>query len=87
MLAAEMYDYNHMTMVRPTNTVAAGKFKARCLALLDEVAESGTELIVTKRGKPVARVVPVEPPPGLSGSVVREGDLISPVGEPWNAAE
>ncbi len=88
MLAAGLtYDYNHMTMVRSKGTVAAGEFKARCLALLDEVAESGIELLVTKRGKPVARVVPVEAPPGLSGSVVREGDLISPIGDAWNAAE
>jgi prevent-host-death family protein len=76
-----------MTMVKSRTTVAAGDFKARCLALLDEVAESGTELIVTKRGRPVARVVPVEAPPGLSGSVVREDDLISPIADPWTAAE
>lgn len=34
--------------------------KARCLALLDEVRDSGTEIIVTKRGRPVARLAPVE---------------------------
>lgn len=40
-------------------TVAAGLFKQGCLALLDEVGEGGVELVVTKRGRPVARVVPV----------------------------
>lgn len=76
-----------MTMVIKTTTVPAGQFKARCLALLDRVAQTGEELVVTKRGKPVARVVPVEPPPGLRGSVVWEGDLLSPIGQEWTAAK
>jgi prevent-host-death family protein len=46
-----------MTMV--TKSIPAGLFKAGCLALLDEVGAGGVELVVTKRGKPVARVVPV----------------------------
>ncbi len=37
-------------------TIAAGEFKAKCLAILDEVNETGEAVIVTKRGKPVARV-------------------------------
>ena len=73
-----------MTMVKRLNTVPAGEFKARCLALLDRVAETGEELIVTKRGKPVARLLPAEMPQGLKGSVVWEGDLISPVGDRWD---
>ena len=44
-------------MVR--KTVPAGLFKQGCLALLDEVSEGGVELVVTKRGRPVARVVPI----------------------------
>ena len=76
-----------MTMVIKTTTVPAGEFKARCLALLDRVAETGEELVVTKRGKPVARLVPVEPPPGLRGSVVWEGDLLSPIAQEWTAAK
>ena len=59
------------------NEVAAGEFKARCLALLDEVAETGKELIVTKRGKPVAKVVPIEPPKSLEGSVTILGDIMN----------
>ncbi|HEX4747316.1 MAG TPA: hypothetical protein VFU99_10590 [Gaiellaceae bacterium] len=35
-------------------TIAAGKFKAQCLRLLDEVAETGETIVVTKRGKAVA---------------------------------
>ena len=43
-------------------TIPAGEFKAKCLKLLDEVQRTGEELIVTKRGRPVARVVPTERP-------------------------
>jgi len=75
-----------MTMVIKKRIVPAGEFKARCLALLDLVSETGEELVVTKRGKPVARVVPAEEPPSLSGSVVWEGDLIAPIDEDWRAA-
>ncbi len=39
--------------------VAAGAFKQGCLALLDEVEEKHVEIIVTKRGRPVARLVPI----------------------------
>lgn len=40
--------------------VPAAQFKSRCLALLDQVAESGRPVIVTKHGKPVVQIVPVE---------------------------
>jgi prevent-host-death family protein len=59
--------------------IPAGEFKAQCLALLDEVAHTGTEIIVTKRGKPVAKVVPIEPPKPLAGSVTFLGDIMDVV--------
>ena len=64
----------------------AGEFKARCLALLDEVAQTGREIIVTKRGKPIAKLAPLEPK-SLRGSVKFLGDIISPVVDPndWEA--
>jgi len=65
--------------------VPAGEFKAKCLALLDEVAETGETLVVTKRGKPVARVLPFEDARSLRGSILREEDLVSPLDESWNA--
>lgn len=40
-------------------TIKASEFKARCLSLMDDVAESGEEIIVTKNGRPVSRLVPV----------------------------
>ena len=75
-----------MTMVMK---VTATQFKARCLALLDEVAGGGGELVVTKRGKPVARVVPAEPTASLRGSVtylVDDDELLAPIGDEWDAA-
>ncbi len=61
-------------------SIAASQFKARCLALLDEVAETKETLVVTKRGKPVARVVPAEEPRSLIGSVtfhISDEELVS----------
>jgi prevent-host-death family protein len=40
-------------------TIAAGEFKAKCLRIMDEVKETGVSLVVTKRGQPVMRVVPI----------------------------
>lgn len=71
-------------------TMSASEFKAHCLAVLDRVAESGLPLVVTKRGRPVVRVVPLGlagGPPDLLGSVSyeREEDLLAPVGDEWEA--
>jgi len=77
-----------MIMVMTERTIAAGKFKAECLALLDEVAKTGRPIVVTKRGKPVARMVPIEPPRSLVGSVrfnVSDDELIAPIDVPWDA--
>jgi antitoxin (DNA-binding transcriptional repressor) of toxin-antitoxin stability system len=69
-------------------TIAAGKFKDTCLKTLDEVAASRTPVVITKRGRPVARLVPITAPTkasGLTGSIVAEsGDPYS-TGEVWDA--
>ena len=70
------------------STISASQFKARCLALLDEVAEGGGELVVTKRGRPVAKVVPVDDDVSLRGSVtynVSDEELIAPIDVEWDA--
>jgi len=41
-------------------TMAAGEFKAKCLAVLDNVNQTGESVLITKRGKPVARVTSIE---------------------------
>lgn len=68
--------------------IAASRFKAQCLRLLDEVAETGVPLVVTKRGKPIARVVAAGEPPSLLGSVtqlVGDEELIAPIEGAWDA--
>ncbi len=72
-------------------TIGAGKFKAQCLALLDEVAREHETILVTKRGKPVAKVVAVTEQKAdlrerLRGSILREKDIVSPVPLTWEAA-
>ncbi|MFN0155123.1 MAG: type II toxin-antitoxin system Phd/YefM family antitoxin [Gaiella sp.] len=67
-------------------TISATQFKARCLALLDEVAETGQSIVVTKHGKPVARVAAAQPPRSLQGSVtflVSDEELIAPLYPDW----
>lgn len=68
-----------------TRMIKAGEFKAKCLKLMDEVAQTGEELVITKRGKPVARLMPPERKPlfgALKGSVTILGDIISPASDP-----
>ena len=74
-----------------TRTIPAGEFKNRCLALMDEVSETGEEIVITKHGKPVSRLVPVRERKPLLGMFKDEvkitGDIISPVvpAEEWEA--
>jgi prevent-host-death family protein len=72
-------------MKQQPKTVPAGHFKAHCLALLDKVARTRQPLIVTKRGKPVAKVVPTEmgAPGDLLGSVKFHGDIVAPILDDW----
>lgn len=73
--------------------VAISTFKARCLALLEDVARTGEPLLVTKRGKPLARVTSSDnsrsrsPQETLRNTVETLGDVIAPVVPPaaWNA--
>ena len=44
-------------------TIKASEFKARCLQLMDEVAESGEEIIITKHGRPVSKLAPYREKP------------------------
>jgi len=71
---------------KPIREIAISKFKAKCLALLEEVSKTKTPLRVTRRGKPIADVIPASSGEderswigSLSGSVEIVGDVISPV--------
>jgi prevent-host-death family protein len=70
-------------------TMPAGEFKAKCLKVLDQVAELREPVVITKHGKPVAQLVPM-PAQGqlfgsMRGSVLWEGDIISPLDVEWEA--
>ncbi|HXJ06968.1 MAG TPA: type II toxin-antitoxin system prevent-host-death family antitoxin [Candidatus Acidoferrum sp.] len=63
--------------------MAAGSFKTNCLAVMDEVQAKRETVIITKHGKPVAKLVPVEPQGDdifgfLRGKATIIGDVISP---------
>jgi prevent-host-death family protein len=64
-------------------TMAAGTFKARCLKVMDEVQAKRETVVITKRGKPVAKLVPVEAEKDeifgfLRGKGKITGDIVSP---------
>ena len=69
--------------------IKASEFKAKCLSLMDDVALSGEEIVVTKNGKPVSKLVPVKTRPkevyGLHrGMWQLKDDLVEPVNESWD---
>jgi len=64
--------------------IAAGQFKNLCLALMDQVQKTGEPLVVTKRGKPVVKVVPVVREEddffdSMKGRLTVTGDIINTV--------
>ena len=67
--------------------IAAAKFKEQCLAILDEVDEEG--IVITKRGKPVAKLIPIRAESGeligaLKDKLKINGDILS-TGIRWHA--
>lgn len=72
-------------------TLPAGEFKQTCLRVLDQVRETGEGVVITKRGVPVARLVPVEISAGwlgaMQGTATMADDLIAPATPPgeWSA--
>ncbi len=69
-------------------TINASVFKAKCLKLMEEVNESGEEIVILKNGKPISKLVPYKSRPrslfGLhKGSVRSRDDLIEPLDMPW----
>lgn len=76
-------------------TVKISEFKAKCLDILDRVARTGETLVITRRGRPLARVLPISPSSEgewlgcLEGTARAIGDLIEPVVAPedWEVVE
>jgi prevent-host-death family protein len=67
--------------------IAAGQFKAQCLAIMDQVSKSGEPVLVTKHGKPVVKLVPAEKQEDdifgyMAGKVKILGDIVGPITPP-----
>jgi prevent-host-death family protein len=72
----------------------AGEFKAKCLGLMDEVQDTGEEIVITKHGQPVAKLVPItggdiRPFVGRSSGVIEAtpDDLLAPEGADWELGD
>ena len=86
---------NHMYMeltMQMEQSIKASEFKAKCLRLMDIVNESGKEIVITKNGKPVSKLVPYRKRPkslfGLhKGQIVSHDDLIEPLDLNWEACD
>ena len=75
-------------------TVAISQFKAHAVKILDQVAKTQENIIITRRGKPLARIIPfrdinTKPTPGkLADTLVFEKDIVSPLGEEmWDVCQ
>ena len=72
-----------------SRTIKASEFKAKCLALIDQVADTGTSIVITKNGKPLAKLaphrVPTRSPRWHLEGQGKKGDIISPIDVEWDA--
>lgn len=72
-------------------TVTVSKFKATCLSVLEDVRTRKKRVLITKRGIPLAEIIPVEPAERempLKDTVTFLGDIVSPVAsDEWEAAK
>ena len=83
------YDHATMTIVM-SGKIPAGEFKAKCLQVIDEVQRLRMPVIITKRGMPVAKLVPLDEHPesfigSMKGTMEIIGDIVAPVDVTWEA--
>ena len=74
----------------PTRAINASEFRARCLALMDEVAAGSGDIVITKHGRPIARLTTVRMRPDSMfgadrGRMKITGDVINPIDLEWDA--
>jgi prevent-host-death family protein len=73
-------------------TIAAGKFKTQCLAIMDQVQATGESVVITKRGIPVAKIVPASAASRILGSMANDFKIVGDIEAPavpvgtWSAA-
>lgn len=79
---------NEIPEVGGVRTINASEFKAKCLQLMDEVAASGQEIVVTKHGRPVSRMVPYREKSKMvfgenRGLFHTHADIVEPMPAEW----
>jgi prevent-host-death family protein len=70
--------------------IQASEFKAKCLKIMDEVAKTGEEVVITKNGKAISKLVPYKEPVSSlfgihAGQLSIRGDILAPIDTEWNA--
>ena len=86
-------DTDHGTIPKSMDTLPVSRFKATCLAALERVRRTGRPLLVTKRGVPIAQVIPAPPPKpdgsafgAMQGTAEELEDVVEPLPEEeWEA--
>ncbi|GMR23868.1 MAG: hypothetical protein BMS9Abin37_2342 [Acidobacteriota bacterium] len=78
-------------MITRNNTIGASDFKPRCARVIDDVAEGGGPVVITKRGRPIAKLVPADGERKsifgfAKGCVTVRGDIVEPIDVEWEAA-
>ena len=79
---------NDRTKTGGAQTIKASEFKAKCLKLMDDVAESGNQIVITKNGRPVSRLIPYRHKPKAPFGRDRDririlGDIVEPIDPEW----
>lgn len=87
-----IYVLKYNIMYKTKNTIAAGKFRSQCLKMLDLTYETKNIWVITKHGKAVAELRPLEESPvsiigKLEGTVRTNEDITKPLNIKWNATE
>ena len=72
---------DHGDILVTMKTIPAGQFKAKCLQIMDEVAAGRESVLITKRGKPVARLVPIDPAPSILGYMAGRMEIVGNITE------
>ncbi len=72
--------------------IAAGAFKAHCLAVMKQVQSTGVPVVVTKRGAPMVKVIPIRPEKDdifgfLKDELIIVGDIESPIPVEWGTTQ